>query len=418
MMVRKRLSKRPVIGQLRHRRVRICREGIIYLAVCSVVLLGSILRDVNLLLVLACMMIGPFLLNGVVAAAMVGSLRVSRELPPNITAWQPWRGTIHFDNRNSKSPVWTILAQDTLRSQVGREIYRTQVFLPYVDRALTGFSDFLGPALPRGRYDCGPLKLTSRFPFGLLAVSATMTQSTEVYVTPQLGTLGTNWATWLRRALAVGRNGGNRRGRSEGEFHAMRDWRPGDPRKWIHWRTTARRNILTVRELESPRNRDLFVIVDLSTTRPADPQSATDRDDDIERLISFVATLVVRHCTGSSSSVLIGLAGKEVEVLQGAANSRFQDAVLRRLAIAEVPPTSTMPQLLQRLTGKVSRDAMVLFVTGDATAPDPNGECAWMDRCTHVPVLSADFRQVFSLPSDATSEDTLHRPILSGQVEE
>ncbi|MDA0658167.1 MAG: DUF58 domain-containing protein [Planctomycetota bacterium] len=415
-MLRKRPPKSLNVGQLRRRRVRICREGLIYLAVCSVVLLGSILRDVNLLLVLACMMIGPFLLNGIVAASMLGSLRVSRDLPPDISAQNPWRGAFRIDNRIGKSPVWTLLVHDALRSQAGQKIGGIQAFLPYVGSAAIECVDFSGPALPRGRYHCGPLTLTSRFPFGLLAVSAMMMQSNEFYVTPELGSLGANWVTWLRRALAIGRDGGSRRGRSEGEFHAMRDWRPGDPRKWIHWRTTARRNVLTVRELESPRNKDLFVIVDLSTTQCREPKMASHRDT--ERMLSFVATLVVRQCTSGAASILLGLAGKEVEVFQGAASSRFQDAVLRRLAVAEVPPRSTLPQLLRRLKDKIPREAIVLLVTGNETAPDPTGEFSWMDRCTHVPVLSTEFRHVFALPSESGSEDILGRPIPAGQLED
>jgi len=98
---------------LRKRRIRICREGAIYLVICLVVLLGSILRDVNLLLVLASMMIGPFLFNGLVASVMVRSVRVGRQIPPQIPSHQAWHGTYRMDSGTAgydlpipRSPRW------------------------------------------------------------------------------------------------------------------------------------------------------------------------------------------------------------------------------------------------------------------------------------------------------------------------
>jgi len=378
---------------LRKRRIRICREGAIYLVICLVVLLGSILRDVNLLLVLASMMIGPFLFNGLVASVMVRSVRVGRQIPPQIPSHQAWHGTYHVDNSIGRSPVWTLVLQDTIYRSRGARAGRMEAFVLHVARRTSGVTSFRGPALPRGKYFCANLTITTRFPFGLVSASSTTQEHKEFLVVPRLGLLETNWVTWLRQAQ-LGFRGGHRRGRSDGEFHAMRDWRAGDSRNSIHWRTTARRNELTVRELETPDSKELVVLVDLCASNTAPATLNTD----IERMVSFVATLITKYNSRSGTSILLGLAGYDDSVLQGAVSQRFLDEVMQQLALAEPAATSTLSRLIPKVMGRVSRDAFVLLVGRAPAEARSLRESQFLARCTFVPVIAPEFHSVFVLP--------------------
>jgi hypothetical protein len=44
-------------------------------------------------------------------------------------------------------------------------------------------------------------------------------------------------------------------------FAGVRDYRPGDQRRWIHWRTTARTGRLAVREHEEPARSPVVLVV-------------------------------------------------------------------------------------------------------------------------------------------------------------
>ena len=59
----------------------ICREGLYFLAIIALVFGGAIIKEVNLLLILAGMLLGPFLLNWRAVKANLRGLKVERNLP-------------------------------------------------------------------------------------------------------------------------------------------------------------------------------------------------------------------------------------------------------------------------------------------------------------------------------------------------
>jgi uncharacterized protein (DUF58 family) len=69
-----------------------------------------------------------------------------------------------------------------------------------------------------------------------------------------------------------------------------REYRPGDPTRHIHWRSSARRNVLVVKEFEEERNPGLAVILDTSR------ELGEGRDTTLEYSIKLAATLA-RYAT-------------------------------------------------------------------------------------------------------------------------
>ena len=70
---------------LKHRTV-ICREGWYYLVVLGFVVGGALMRQINLLLIIAGMMAGPLLYNWREVIASLKGLHVRRKLPEGICA--------------------------------------------------------------------------------------------------------------------------------------------------------------------------------------------------------------------------------------------------------------------------------------------------------------------------------------------
>lgn len=116
--------------------------------------------------------------------------------------------------------------------------------------------------LRRGRIEVGPLLARVRGPWGLVWSQRTLVEGETVKVYPRVrwgGRVGQLLALARRRELGsvpVGTRG------LGGEMYALRGYQEGDPRSRIHWRATAKRGRLIVREDVLERGAPLVVLFD------------------------------------------------------------------------------------------------------------------------------------------------------------
>jgi len=150
-----------------------------------------------------------------------------------------------------------------------------------------------------------------------------------------------------------------RHGLVEGDFYGLRDWRGGDSRSWIHWRTTARRGKLSVRQFERQANHDLVILLDLW-----EPERPTSRQtENVELAVSFTATVLVDQCCRGSSQVTLATAAAENSVIDGAASKILMQETMEQLAVAESTDSSNMPELLSRVLGRKRAGVRVVVVS-------------------------------------------------------
>src|SRR3954468_16892724 len=111
----------------------------------------------------------------------------------------------------------------------------------------------------------------------------------RVVVYPAIGRLGRRWNDLIQADDSGQQSTRHKRGWNEGDFYALREWRNGDSRRWIHWRTSAKLGKLAGRQFEQRRSCDVTLLLDLH--QPVSPENfhlAT-----VEAAISFAATAVV-----------------------------------------------------------------------------------------------------------------------------
>src|SRR5262249_45358720 len=107
---------------------------------------------------------------------------------------------------------------------------------------------------PRGRHAAPPPRVVSGHPFGLTERVLTLGAGGDLLVLPALGQV--HRGRLRRYLMPAGHVGARARARAirspaaHDEFHGLRAFRSGDSPRWIHWRTTARRGELMVREFE------------------------------------------------------------------------------------------------------------------------------------------------------------------------
>jgi uncharacterized protein (DUF58 family) len=167
----------------------------------------------------------------------------------------------------------------------------------------------------RGVYPIGPFVVASQDPFGLVLRTVEVGEPTPLVVTPRVTPLPD---VPFGRAVADGSAAELQRHGIAGDDDLItREYRPGDAKRRVHWRSTARFGELMVRQ-EEPRS-DPEAVVFLDTRHRSYPHAhgigvfhgALRRADDFERAIELCASVTL-HLRG---------AGYEVDVLQSAART-------------------------------------------------------------------------------------------------
>ena len=142
---------------------------------------------------------------------------------------------------------------------------------------------FVLPTDHRGVVTVGPVLCVARDPVGLLRRERERTRAQRIHVHPRTVLMGAVLQGVLRDVEgAVTQDLSS----SDVSFHALRDYVPGDDRRNVHWRTTARVGRLMVRQFEETRRAHLLLVLDL------DPASWAG-DEDFETAVSVTASLAL-----------------------------------------------------------------------------------------------------------------------------
>lgn len=143
---------------------------------------------------------------------------------------------------------------------------------------------FVVPTKRRGVIPVGPATTVRGDPLGLLRRTIDWTDVIELFVHPvtvPLEPMGTGLLRDLEGQTT------NDVSMSDLAFHALRDYTPGDDRRYIHWRSSAKAGRFLVRQFLDTRRSHFSVIVDSDRASYLDEQ-------DYETAISAAASIAVR----------------------------------------------------------------------------------------------------------------------------
>lgn len=323
----------------------ICSEGAYYLVVMAFILTAALIRQINLLMVLYGLLAGPLLISWWLVRRQVNRVEVLRHAPKTAVAGEPFAVEIELQNKRKRGSSFALTVHDELQRRGPRNKSKnptTDVYCSYLPGGATQRIAYHGRLARRGLYDFQPLRLSSRFPMGLLRTALRFDAPQRMVVLPRQGHLTSAWQRLLRADAGDAPGGRRQIGFEEGDFYGLRDWRPGDPRNRIHWRTSARRGSLTVRQYERRRRSDLLLIIEL--IEPEKPSEA-DRAR-TESVVSFAATALAEACRDGGRNVRFELIAKRSRKLNGAASPRLLDEALGMLATAEPTTDDLLPEVL------------------------------------------------------------------------
>jgi uncharacterized protein (DUF58 family) len=197
-------------------------------------------------------------------------------------------------------------------------------------------------AMPeRGRHRLPGVRIATRFPFGLFSKVSRVLLDPEVIVFPAIRPAG---ALRLRDAGGAAGATTHRRGRGH-ELHSLREYRPGDDHRLIHWRSTARVQVLTVREFETDTTLDTRIRL------VGDGAAGPER---LERGVSDAASLAV-HLLRMGGAVEVTGSGIFVPAARGRDQER---RVLTALALYQ-PCPGAESERMDRDSGRLLREVRV-----------------------------------------------------------
>lgn len=116
----------------------------------------------------------------------------------------------------------------------------------------------------RGLFDFPGLNITTRFPFGLFEKTREIDAPITLAVFPRIAPAH-DWITSIYGAF--GEFHSPDKGSGEG-FYGLREYRDGEDRRLVHWKSSARRGALVVRENESLEQRTIEIFLMNCTGQP------------------------------------------------------------------------------------------------------------------------------------------------------
>ncbi len=333
-------------------------EGGYYVFVMSFVFTGAVLREINLMLVLAGMMLGPLVYNVRTARRMIRGLTLRRRLPDTAMAGEPVTVELALSSKTRFAGVGLVDSVRRVGKAAGEVSANARTPLAEAAARQTTTVRYTLVAAERGEYEFGPVQVRSSYPFGLIRRAEQHELPATLVVFPRLGVLTDRWSALVFDA-SHDRAGSRRQTHSAGDFYGLRDYRSGDSRRHIHWRTSARRGKLMVRQFERALQQDVAVYLD--PWQPARP--TVDEREHAERAVSFAATLIHDLCRRDGCRVWLAIAGDRADPLQGTASSALARAAMTRLAQAEAGNHPVFDVATKSAVARMPRGSMRVFVT-------------------------------------------------------
>jgi uncharacterized protein (DUF58 family) len=237
-------------------------------------------------------------------------------------------------------------ARWTLRERIGK---LGEIVTPV---GATGYARYVLGQLPRGRYEFQGSLAVIEDPFGLERVEQPLESPGALLVYPRLIQLDRLFSEGGRRS-----HDGRRlllRRPSGFDLHSVRDYEHGDSLRKVHWRSTARRGQLMVKELEDSPRDEVAVVLD------ADPDAVVGESFDVQ--VRAAGSLLLSHVRHGRRAVLV-VNGARAE-LQGVRSGEGDwRQALDLLAAVEPEPGPPLAAVLADQSSAVARSLELAVVT-------------------------------------------------------
>ncbi|MET0713979.1 MAG: DUF58 domain-containing protein [Mycetocola sp.] len=172
----------------------------------------------------------------------------------------------------------------------------------------------------RGRFMVGPLRVTHGDPFGLVTTERRIADPQPLTVTPRVTVLAD---AGLRSSSGDGaQHDLNLLATQRADELIAREYRAGDPLRRVHWRQTARRGELMVRQEEQEGDPEAALLLDTSFAAKNLAVGATSPEH-FERMVELTASLGVHLLDAGYAVSLVESATDDIPFADGSVPFRI-----------------------------------------------------------------------------------------------
>lgn len=244
---------------------------------------------------------------------------------------------------------------------------------------------FMIPTHRRAVLQVGPITAVRGDPLGLLARQVTWSKPVSLYVHPRTVPLDGSSAGFLQDLEGLPTKDLSS---SDIAFHALREYVPGDDRRHVHWKSTARTGKLMVRQFEETRRSHLAISLSLNSEE-------YETEDQFELGVSVAGSLGLQALKEDKQlSVLVQ--GAQLPTRSG---KQFLDALS---GLDNTDPQRGSVVDLALSTGNAVPDASVaVLICGGAVTPQEVRQAA-----SHIP-LGVTVVAVYCTPGATVTRRTI-----------
>lgn len=283
----------------------------------------------------------------VCAAFVIGRYRVAAELDltrERVLVGERAHGRVVLTNPGGHRTLASMI-----ELPVGRGVTRFDV--PGLAAGAVHEELFAIPTSRRAILDLGPVRAVRADPFVLLRRDHELTGAQLLHVHPRTVPIEGTASGFVRdlEGLTIRKLSDN-----DVSFHALREYVPGDDRRFVHWKSTARTGTLMVRQFEETRRSHLLVLLSTRLEDFAD-------DDEFELAVSVVGSVGAQTIRD----------GHTLSAMTSTAHLRSGHANLLLDQLSGVgydAPAPSLAETLRRL-GREAAGASVAILVCGSTAP-------------------------------------------------
>ena len=249
------------------------RAGLTYLLVLLAISLAAVNTGNNLLYIILASLLAGLIISGIVSSLVLKGIEIGLELPQHVFTNQPVPARLTFHNTKRIAASFAVtLSGLPARRRDGidakrREILARPVYWDHVPPQSSRVREIELTFPRRGRYAQDGLRLSTRFPFGLLVKSRVTSVRQEILVLPAIEPTQEFYEVL---PLVSGEVESLAKGRGH-DLYAIRDYRDSDSARHVDWKATARTHQLKIREFTREDERRVVLVFDarLSQATPS-----------------------------------------------------------------------------------------------------------------------------------------------------
>ena len=285
--------------------IRINKAGTLYIVLTVLIGFSAVNTGNNLVYLIASALLSYMTVSGFFGKNNLRALDVQLALPAEVFAGTETPVGVRLECRRRWFPAFLVTV----------ELSGTSVMFPYVRPRSAEIKHVPVAFGRRGVCTLSGIRVSSTFPFDFFTRSRTLEHRFEVLVFPK----PRRCSPWVLSGDPRIRSGDalTERAGYDSDILSIRDYVPGDPMKYISWKSTAKTGSLQTRELAAMEERPVVLHMDRLTT------------EDVEGALSCAVYWVLRL---SRSGVPVGLI-LGGEFLSPGLSRAHRLSMLRRLAL-------------------------------------------------------------------------------------